>query len=97
MRTEQEIREQLSFWQGMLAASQIAVSANHAEFLLRLPQDWQGYALEVMKLPLEFRQHVARIQEKSIGVVVDTLKWVLEENQGVKTVLSQNKVLPKRQ
>ena len=89
MRTEQEIRERLSFWQGMLAASQIAVSANHAEFLLHLPQDWQGYALEVMKLPPEFRQHVARIQEKSVGVVVDTLKWVLEENQELLIVSGQ--------
>ena len=80
MRTEQEVRERLNFWQGMLAASQVGVVINHPEFLLQLPQNWQGYAVELMKLPPELRQHVARLQEKSVGVIVDTLKWVLEEN-----------------
>lgn len=80
MRTEQEVRERLNFWQGMLMASQIGVMVNHAEFLVNLPQSWQGYALELLKLPPELRHHVARLQEKSVGVIVDTLKWVLEEH-----------------
>jgi len=80
IRTEQEVRERLNFWQGMLAASQMGVAINHAEFLLHLPQNWQGYALELMKMPPELRQHVARLQEKSVGVIVDTLKWVLGED-----------------
>jgi hypothetical protein len=80
MRTEQEVRDRLAFWQGMLLASQVGVAVNHPEFLLRLPQNLQAYALELLKLSPELRQHVARIQEKNIGVIVDTLKWVLEEN-----------------
>jgi len=79
MRTEQEIREQLVFWQGMQAASQIGVLVNHAEFLTKLPNHWQSYALEMLRLPEERRELVARLQEKSTGVIVDTLKWVLEE------------------
>lgn len=80
MRTEQEVRERLNFWQGMLTASQIGVAINHPEFLLQLPKNWQGYAIELMNLSPELCQHVARLQEKSVGVIVDTLKWVLEEN-----------------
>jgi hypothetical protein len=80
MRTEQEIREQLAFWQGMLAASQIGVLANHAEYLTKLPGNWQAYALEMLKVPPEYRRYVAKLLEGSIGVIVDTLRWVLNED-----------------
>jgi len=51
MRTETEIRQRLAFWQGMLAASQVGVAIIHPEFLLSLPKEWQGYALELLRLP----------------------------------------------
>lgn len=79
MRTEQEIRDELAFWQGMLGASRIAVMADQAEFLIKLPS-FQGNALERLKTSLECRQHEARLREKSLSVIIDTLKWALEEH-----------------
>lgn len=81
MRLEQEIRERLKFWQGMLAVSQIGAAANHAEVFANLPQALQHYAIEQMKFPPELRHHFAHLQEKSLGVIIDTLKWVLGEDK----------------
>lgn len=80
MRTEQQIRERLEFWQGMLMGTQFGLIANQAELFTKLSPPWQRFALDLMQSPPELRSHVAHLQEKSLGVIVDTLKWVLGED-----------------
>ena len=79
MRTEDEIRNRLSFWQGVEASANMLQAVDNPEAFLLLEQLLPGSAVETIRLDSKLRKEWSSMYRAALQIKIDTLKWVLGE------------------
>ena len=79
MRTEDEIRSRLSFWQGVEASANMLQAMDKAEVFLLAEKLLPGSAVEMLGLDPELRKELSSVYRAALQIKIETLKWVLGE------------------
>ena len=79
MRTEDEIKSRLIFWQGVEASVNILPAMDKPEVLLEVEKLLPGFGVETFRLDPALRKEWSSMYQAALRIKIDTLKWVLGE------------------
>ena len=79
MRTEDEIKNRLSFWHGVEASVNMLPAMNNPEVFLTTEKLLLGFGLETLGLDPDLRKEWSSMYQAALRIKIETLKWVLGE------------------
>ena len=77
MRTKDEIRSRLTFWQGVEASTNRLQAMDSPEVLLAVDKLLLGFGVETLSLGPALRKKWSSMYQAALQIKIDTLKWVL--------------------